>query len=82
MIRHDMEKARDIWRNKIRAVRKPILEQLDIEFMRCTEKGEDTTSIVKVKNLLRNFPQKPEIDEASSVAELREIWDTALLGDK
>ena len=82
MITHDMEKARDIWRNKIRAVRKPILEQLDIEFMRCTEKDEDTTSIIEVKNLLRNFPQKPEIDEASSVAELREIWDTALLGDK
>ena len=82
MITHDMEKARDIWRNKIRTVRKPILEQLDIEFMRCTEKGEDTTPIIEVKNLLRNFPQKPEIDEASSVAELREIWDTALLGDK
>jgi hypothetical protein len=77
-----MEKARDIWRNKIRAVRKPILEQLDIEFMRNTEEGEDTASIVEVKNLLRNFPQKPEIDNASSVAELREIWDTALLGDK
>ena len=82
MITHDMEKARDIWRNKIRAVRKPILEQLDIEFMRNTEEGEDTASIVEVKNLLRNFPQKPEIDNASSVAELREIWDTALLGDK
>jgi hypothetical protein len=77
-----MKKARDIWRNKIRAVRKPILEQLDIEFMRNTEEGEDTASIVEVKNLLRNFPQKPEIDNASSVAELREIWDTALLGDK
>ena len=82
MITHDMEKARDIWRNKIRAVRKPILEQLDIEFMSNTEEGEDTASIVEVKNLLRNFPQKPEIDNASSVAELREIWDTALLGDK
>lgn len=82
MITHDMKKARDIWRNKIRAVRKPILEQLDIEFMRNTEEGEDTASIVEVKNLLRNFPQKPEIDNASSVAELREIWDTALLGDK
>ena len=77
-----MKKARDIWRNKIRAVRKPILEQLDIEFMRNTEEGEDTASIVEVKDLLRNFPQKPEIDNASSVAELREIWDTALLGDK
>ena len=50
--------------------------------MRNTEEGEDTASIVEVKNLLRNFPQKPEIDNASSVAELREIWDTALLGDK
>jgi len=77
-----MEKARDIWRDKIRLARKPILEQLDIEYMRLSEQNADTSVIIETKNKLREFPQKPEIDEASSVAELREIWDTALLGDK
>ena len=77
----DMEKARDVWRDKIRNARKPKLEALDIQYMRAQEAGEDTSAIVATKNKLRDFPSKPEIDSASTVEELKAIWDNDL-GDK
>jgi len=77
----DMEKARDVWRDKIRMARKPKLEELDIQYMRAQEAGEDTSAIVATKNKLRDFPSKPEIDSASTVEELKVIWDNDL-GDK
>tara|TARA_A100001201_G_C4029435_1_gene183084 strand:- start:12 stop:449 length:438 start_codon:yes stop_codon:yes gene_type:complete len=73
--------ARDIWRDKIRNARKPKLEELDIQYMRAQEAGEDTSAIVAKKNKLRDFPAKPEIDSASTVEELKAIWDNDL-GDK
>jgi|TARA_R110002110_G_scaffold28626_3_gene102687 hypothetical protein len=82
MITHDMIRAREIWRNKIRTARKPILEELDIQFMRTTEESGDTSRIIIKKNHLRDFPQDPRIDASITIEELREIWDTTLLGDK
>jgi len=77
----DMEKARDVWRDKIRMARRPKLAELDIQYMRAQEAGEDTSAIVDTKNKLRDFPAKPEIDSASTVEELKVIWDNDL-GDK
>lgn len=82
MITHDMNKAREIWKTRIRTARKPILEQLDIQFMRTTEENGDTLEIVAKKNLLRDFPQDSRIEAATSVEDLKEIWDNDLLGDK
>ena len=70
--------ARDIWRDKIRNARKPKLEELDIQYMRAQE---DTSAIVAKKNKLRDFPAKSEIDSASTVEELKTVWDVDL-GDK
>ena len=77
----DMTLAKDVWRDKIRRARKPKLEELDIEYMRAQEAGEDTSAIVATKNKLRDFPSKPEIESASTVEELKAIWDDDL-GDK
>ena len=60
---------------------KPKLEELDIQYMRAQEAGEDTSEIVATKNKLRDFPAKPEIDSATTVEELKAIWDNDL-GDK
>ena len=35
-----------------------------------------------IKEQLRNYPNKVEIEQATNVEELREIWDNDLLGDK
>jgi hypothetical protein len=77
----DITLARDIWRDKIRNARKPKLEELDIQYMRAQEAGEDTSAIVAKKNKLRDFPAKSEIDSASTVEELKTVWDVDL-GDK
>lgn len=74
----DMEKARDVWRDKIRIARKPKLAELDVQYMRAQEAGEDTSAIVATKNKLRDFPAKPEITSASTVEELKVIWDSDL----
>ena len=77
----DISLAKDVWRDKIRKARKPKLEELDIQYMRAQESGEDTSEIVATKNKLRDFPAKPEIDSATTVEELKAIWDNDL-GDK
>jgi hypothetical protein len=74
----DMSKAREIWRNVIRAARDPKLAALDIEFQRCLEYGEDTSAIVAQKEALRDAPQDPAIDTAATPEELKAVWPAAL----
>ena len=82
MITIDMEKARDIWKNKIRRARKPKLEEQDVRYMRALEADSDVSVIVQTKEQLRNYPNKVEIQQATNVEELKEIWDNDLLGEK
>ena len=77
-----MEKARDIWKNKIRRARKPKLEEQDVRYMRALEADSDVSVIVQTKEQLRNYPNKVEIQQATNVEELKEIWDNDLLGEK
>tara|TARA_Y100000593_G_C4059614_1_gene213740 strand:- start:223 stop:474 length:252 start_codon:yes stop_codon:yes gene_type:complete len=81
-IKINMEKARDIWRNKIRFKRASKFAPLDAAWYKATEVGEDTSDIVAKKQALRDFPSRPEIEAAETIEELREIWDSDLLGDK
>ena len=81
MIEYDMEKARDIWKNKKRRARGPKLEEQDVKYMRALEANNDTNAIVNIKEQLRNFPNKVEIEQAQTVEDLKEIWDTTLLGE-
>ena len=74
----DMTLAKDVWRDKIRTARIPKLQELDIQYMRAQEAGDDTSEIVKTKNKLRDFPAKAEIESASTVEELKAIWDNDL----
>ena len=74
----DMTLAKDVWRDKIRRARKPKLEELDIQYIRAQEAGDDTSAIVAIKNKLRDFSAKAEIESASTVEELKAIWDNDL----
>lgn len=49
------EKAKEIKLNVFRELRKPLLESLDVEFVRALEKGEDTTAISAKKQALRDI---------------------------
>ena len=67
----DMERARDVWRDKIRRKRKKAFEKLDTDFMMALERGEDTSQIVADKQALRDAPSHPDIDEAQTPEELK-----------
>lgn len=78
---HDMPKARDIHRNRIRAAREPLLAALDVALLREQEKPQPVTGpIIAQKQALRDAPANPAIDAAPTPADLKLVWDTDLLG--
>ena len=79
MITIDITKAKEAWKNKIRIAREPVLEKLDIDFMKAQEAGTDTTSIVADKNTLRDLPE--QVDTATTTDEIKAVWND-MLGDK
>lgn len=88
MIKINIDKAKEIQKNKLREARKPLLEKLDVDFVRALELGGDTASIATQKNALRdvtNIVTEAEIsgktvDEITT--ELKAIWNEELLGPK
>ena len=80
MITIDISKAKEVWKDKIRQARKSALEKLDIDFIKAQEQGNDTTSIIEDKNTLRDLPS--QVDLATTVDEIKAVWDTDKLGDK
>jgi len=88
MIKINVDKAKEIQKDKMRVVRKPLLEKLDVDFVRALELGSDVEEIKTQKQALRdvtNLVTEVEIsgttvDEVTS--ELKAIWDEDLLGPK
>ena len=76
----NIDKAKDIWKDKIRVARKPKLEELDVEFIKAQENNEDTSAIVTKKQELRDYPA--QVDSATTTDEIKAVWDTDKLGDK
>ena len=81
-IQVNMNKARDVWRDKWREARKPILEGLDIEFMRATESDDQAkkTEVAAKKQELRNVTDT-DINNIDNPDHLKLIWPNCL-GDK
>tara|TARA_R100001082_G_scaffold15898_1_gene8091 strand:- start:23 stop:268 length:246 start_codon:yes stop_codon:yes gene_type:complete len=76
----NIDKAKNIWKDKIRVARKPKLEELDVEFARAQETGADTSAIVAKKKDLRDFPA--QVDSKTTLDEIKAVWDTDKLGEK
>lgn len=74
----NMDKAKELWREKIRMARVPELEQLDAAFMKALEIGADTTAIVAAKQALRDAPVDPAIDAATTPDELKAVQPAGL----
>ena len=81
VISEDMTKAKEIFKDKIREARKPLLEAKDVELMKALEAGTSTTDIATAKDALRDAPAASAIGSASNIAALKAAWDTAVLGD-
>ena len=81
VISEDMDKAKEIFKDKIREVRKPLLEAKDVELMKALEAGNSTTAIATAKDALRDATDASAISDASTIAELKAAWDSDTLGD-
>ena len=72
----DMTKAKEIWRNKIREARTEQFKSLDTQYMRADEEGDTDTkaAIVAKKKVLRDAPNDPAIEAATTTEELKKVW--------
>ena len=79
----DMTAAKVIFKNKIRAVRKPLLEEEDVVYMKALEADDASakTASVAKKKALRDAPAAKAIADADTIAKLKAAWDTSILGD-
>jgi len=72
VISEDLTKAKEIFADKVREARKPLLGALDTDFMKAQETSADTTSIVASKQALRDAPTAG--NSATTIAELKAAW--------
>ena len=82
VITEDLDKAKEIFKDKIREVRKPLLEAEDVVYMKALEADDATAKANSVtkKNNLRDAPAATAITNATDIDELKAAWDTNLLG--
>tara|TARA_B000000557_G_scaffold106112_1_gene85858 strand:- start:892 stop:1263 length:372 start_codon:yes stop_codon:yes gene_type:complete len=82
VISEDMTEAKNIFKEKIREVRKPLLEAEDVAYMKAMEADDASakTAAVNKKTALRDAPAASAITSASTIDELKAAWDTDLLG--
>lgn len=75
MININMNKAKDIWRDKIRGDRQPVLEDLDIQYLKATEAQNTTLKnhIETKKQELRDAPEDVRIETAATPEDLKVI---------
>lgn len=65
----NIAKAKEITKDKLRAERKPLLEKLDVDFIKAQETGADTSTIITEKQRLRDITN--QVDSMTTVEELK-----------
>ena len=83
VIAEDMTKAKEIFKDKIREVRSPLLEAEDVVYMKALEADDASakTASVNKKKALRDAPAAKAITDADTIDKLKAAWDTSVLGD-
>ena len=83
VISEDMTKAKEIFKDKIREVRQPLLDAEDEVYMKALEADDASakTASVAKKKALRDAPAAKAITDADTIAKLKAAWDTSVLGD-
>ena len=71
MITINLDKAKNITKERLRQERKPLLEAEDIKFMKAQEAGSDTSAIVAEKQRLRNITN--QVDSCTTTDELKAL---------
>jgi hypothetical protein len=83
VISEDMTAAKEIFKDKIREVRKPLLDAEDVVYMKALEADDADAKAASVtkKAALRDAPAASAINSASNITALKAAWDTDVLGD-
>ena len=83
VISEDLDTAKDIFRDKVREVRKPLLDAEDVVYMKALEADDADAKAASVtkKTNLRDAPAAAAITNAADIAALKAAWDADLLGD-
>jgi hypothetical protein len=71
MITINLDKAKVITKDRLRAERTPLLQAQDVAFQRALEQGADTSAIVAEKQRLRDITNLAE--QATTLDELKEL---------
>ena len=81
-ISEDMTKAKEIFKDKIRSVRQPLLDAEDVVYMKALEADDASakTASVAKKKKLRDAPAETAIENADTIAKLKAAWDASTLG--
>ena len=83
VISEDMDAAKEIFKDKIREVRAPLLDAEDVVYMKALEADDADAKAASVtkKAALRDAPAASAITNADTIAKLKAAWDTSVLGD-
>lgn len=73
MIKINIEKAQAITKDRLRSEREPLLQQLDIEFMRAAERadGVKQAAIAEEKQALRDITK--QVDSITDIEQLKSL---------
>ncbi len=67
----NIDKAKVITKDRLRAERTPLLIEQDLKFMQAQEQSADTTAIIKEKQRLRDVTK--QVDSMTTVDELKGV---------
>ena len=83
VISEDLDTAKDIFRDKVREIRKPLLDAEDVVYMKALEADDADAKAASVtkKTNLRDAPAASAITNAANIAALKAAWDADLLGN-
>lgn len=71
MITINMDKAKNITKDRLRVEREPLLAAQDVAFQRALESNTDTAAIIAEKQRLRDITKV--VDTCSTVEELKSV---------
>ena len=84
----NVDKAKEIHKDKIREVRNPLLEKKDVEYIRALESG-DTAKVAEIVAEKQNLRDATTIVANTNITatsvlgiteELKQVWDSEVLG--
>ena len=81
-ITEDIDKAKELFKEKVREARQPLFLEEDAKFMVALENGDTSAqnTIKATKTKLRDATATDAIKNVTNTTELKAAWDTNLLG--